>query len=74
MASDTYSEIMDAIVADRLHSGRAGRREPAEGVEDVANKFSGPFERTVLPGVGHFPQREDPDAVTQILIGLFSKA
>jgi len=47
---------------------------PPKASKDVANKFSGPFERMVLPGVGHFPQREDPDAVTQILIGLFSKA
>jgi pimeloyl-ACP methyl ester carboxylesterase len=28
--------------------------------EKVAEKFTGSFERVVLPGVGHFPTREAP--------------
>ena len=41
----------------------------ADGVSSLAtsaNKeafFSGPYERRLLPGVGHFPQREAPDRV-----------
>lgn len=36
-----------------------------------ANKeqyFEGPYERVLLPGVGHFPQREDPWSVARELI------
>ncbi|MBB3659993.1 pimeloyl-ACP methyl ester carboxylesterase [Rhizobium sp. BK650] len=48
-----------------------------QGLEDGVNppaisealheKFSGPFERIALQNVGHFPQREDPDAVAREL-------
>jgi pimeloyl-ACP methyl ester carboxylesterase len=44
---------------------------PPEVSESVAAKFSGPFERIVLPGVGHFPTREAPEAVAARLVGLF---
>jgi len=47
---------------------------PPEASKDVADKFVGPFERIVLPGVGHFPQREDTDAVVRILVSLFGAA
>ena len=30
--------------------------------------FSGRYERALLPGVGHFPQREDPAATTRALL------
>ena len=33
----------------------------------VPAKFSGPFEMVGLPGVGHFPQREAPGAVADLL-------
>jgi pimeloyl-ACP methyl ester carboxylesterase len=33
--------------------------------------FSGRYQRVVLDGVGHFPQREAPAAVAQALIGFF---
>lgn len=36
--------------------------------EKVAEKFSGPFERIVLPGVGHFPTREAPGQVVERLL------
>ena len=35
-------------------------------------KFTGPFATITLPGVGHFPQRERPDAVAQALRRLFT--
>ena len=34
----------------------------------VPAKFDGPFEMVGLPGVGHFPQREAPDAVAALLV------
>lgn len=39
--------------------------------EDIARKFTGPFERIVLPGVGHFPTREAPAAVAKQLLQHF---
>ncbi|BCH67790.1 MULTISPECIES: alpha/beta fold hydrolase [Rhizobium/Agrobacterium group] len=35
--------------------------------ENVHEKFTGAFERILLQNVGHFPQREDPDAVARNL-------
>jgi pimeloyl-ACP methyl ester carboxylesterase len=35
--------------------------------EKVHEKFTGPFERVLLQNVGHFPQREDPEAVAKNL-------
>ena len=43
--------------------GEVDAINPPSTSEKVAAKFTGPFERVVLPGVGHFPQREAPDAV-----------
>jgi pimeloyl-ACP methyl ester carboxylesterase len=46
----------------------------ADGVnfpDSSANKepfFSGRYQRTLLPGVGHFPQREAPQAVAQAVL------
>lgn len=51
--------------------GEADGVNPPEMSEKVAAKFSGPFERVVLPGVGHFPTREAPAAVAARLITLF---
>ncbi len=42
---------------------------PPEAAKSVPNKFTGPFELITLPDVGHFPQREAPDAVANILTG-----
>jgi pimeloyl-ACP methyl ester carboxylesterase len=44
---------------------------PPETSEKVAEKFSGPFERIMLPGVGHFPTREAPAAVAARLVKHF---
>lgn len=44
---------------------------PPSTTEGVAKKFTGPFERVVLPGVGHFPPREAPAEVATKLAMLF---
>ena len=40
----------------------------------VPAKFSGPFEMVGLPGVGHFPQREAPAAVADLLVAFLAGA
>jgi pimeloyl-ACP methyl ester carboxylesterase len=47
---------------------------PPKASERVAEKFTGPFERIVLPGVGHFPTREAPAVVAARLVKHFSPA
>jgi pimeloyl-ACP methyl ester carboxylesterase len=44
---------------------------PPKASEHVAEKFTGPFERIVLSGVGHFPTREAPAAVAPRLVKHF---
>jgi hypothetical protein len=39
--------------------------------EKVALKYSGPFERIVVDGVGHFLPREAPDVVAEHLVRHF---
>ena len=45
---------------------------PPSASKDVPNKFTGPFAFVTLAGVGHFPPRENADAVAQHLIRLFT--
>ncbi len=40
----------------------------------VPAKFSGPFQMVGLPGIGHFPQREAPGAVADLLIPFLAGA
>ena len=40
--------------------------------ENIAKKFTGYFERIVLPGIGHFPTRETPVAVGERLMMHFT--
>ena len=47
---------------------------PPSASASVPEKFSGPFEMVHLPGVGHFPTREAPDAVARHLIRHFPVA
>ena len=51
--------------------GEADGVNPTSASESVPSKFSGPFEMVRLPGVGHFPTREAPDAVAEALLRLF---
>ena len=44
---------------------------PPSASAGVPGKFSGPFELITLPGVGHFPTREAPDAVAEHLLHHF---
>ena len=44
---------------------------PPHVSEEISEKFSGPFERRVLPGVGHFPTREAPEVVAEALVRHF---
>jgi pimeloyl-ACP methyl ester carboxylesterase len=34
--------------------------------------FSGPYQRQLLPGVGHFPQREAPSKVAHAILGFLN--
>lgn len=45
---------------------------PPKVSERVAEKFTGPFERVVLPGIGHFPTREAPADVARRLVRHFT--
>jgi pimeloyl-ACP methyl ester carboxylesterase len=56
-----------------LH-GEVDGVNPPSTARDVAARFSGPFRMVELPGVGHFPQRENPEAVSCHLIELFVEA
>ena len=38
---------------------------PPEISQNVHEKFTGQFERIILQNVGHFPQREDPEAIAR---------
>ena len=40
--------------------------------ERVGAKFAGPFERIVLPGVGHFPSREAPEQTAAHLLSFLT--
>lgn len=43
-----------------------------ESFARVPGKFDGPFRMVGLPGVGHFPQREAPDAVADLLLAFLA--
>ncbi len=45
---------------------------PPSASASVPAKFSGPFAMITLSGVGHFIQREHPDAVARYLVHLFT--
>ena len=55
-----------------LHGDVDGVNPPATA-DGVAGKFTGPFERVTLAGVGHFPQREQPAAVAACLLRLLGR-
>jgi pimeloyl-ACP methyl ester carboxylesterase len=47
---------------------------PPKASEKVSEKFTGPFERIILTGVGHFPTREAPREVAARLVKHFVTA
>ena len=51
--------------------GKSDGVNPPSASKSVPAKFSGPFKLVTLRGVGHFPQREAPEAVARHLITLF---
>lgn len=52
--------------------GEADGVNPLYTGEDVHQKFTGRFDRIVMPGVGHFPSREAPDLLSGYLIQFLS--
>jgi pimeloyl-ACP methyl ester carboxylesterase len=50
-----------------LHGALDGASLPATSANQE-KFFSGRYERQVLPGVGHFPQREAPLKVAQAIL------
>lgn len=52
--------------------GDADGVNPPTTAEDVHAKFAGLFARITMTGVGHFPQRENPQAVVRHLLTLFT--
>jgi pimeloyl-ACP methyl ester carboxylesterase len=43
-----------------------------DSFKTVPDKFDGPFEMVGLPGVGHFPQREAPEAVADLILAFLA--
>ena len=52
--------------------GEADGVNPPAASKDVPDKFSGPFTLVSMPGVGHFPQREAPQATAAALLNLLT--
>jgi pimeloyl-ACP methyl ester carboxylesterase len=48
--------------------GEADGVSPPDSLDQMHEKFSGPFELVILPDVGHFPQREAPEALATHLL------
>ncbi|MGO4377267.1 alpha/beta fold hydrolase [Pseudoduganella sp. RAF53_2] len=51
-----------------LHGTEDGANSPQTS-EHKDHLFSGPYQRILLPGAGHFPQREHPQAVSSAILG-----
>ncbi|WP_241126930.1 alpha/beta fold hydrolase [Novosphingobium terrae] len=65
-------------VASTIHQPTLFIKGDEDGVtcqqsfEAIPSKFSGPFELVGLPGVGHFPTREAPSKITELLLRFLS--
>ena len=53
--------------------GQADGVSPPDDSGQVSKKFTGPFELVTLPGVGHFPQREAPDALAERVLAFLAE-
>jgi pimeloyl-ACP methyl ester carboxylesterase len=45
----------------------------AEVMQDQARYFAGPYRFELVPGSGHFLQREQPQAVTKLVLDWFAR-
>jgi pimeloyl-ACP methyl ester carboxylesterase len=79
-ASDPRSRWLEAKVKAAktlslpaiIVQGEADGVSPVDSLDKIHEKFSGPFELVTLPGVGHFPQREAPDALAAHLLSFLA--
>ncbi len=55
-------------VATLLLHGLADRCELTETTDGAERFFTGPYQRVLLEGVGHFPQRESPEDTAGIIL------
>ena len=53
--------------------GEADGVSPPNALGSVSDKFTGPFELVTLRGVGHFPQREAPEALATHLLPFLAR-
>ena len=70
--SDKVRETETLGIPMLFIQGDADGVNPPETSENIARKFTGPFKRIILPGIGHFPTREAAPEVTQALIAHFT--
>jgi pimeloyl-ACP methyl ester carboxylesterase len=42
-------------------------------MQDQARHFAGPYRFELVPGSGHFLQREQPQAVTELVLDWFTR-
>jgi pimeloyl-ACP methyl ester carboxylesterase len=69
---DKVKETTTLTIPAIYFQGELDGVNPPETSENLAQKFVGPFQRIVLPGVGHFPMREVPGAVADRLVDHFT--
>lgn len=69
---DRVQQTRQLAVPTVFFQGEADGVTPPEMSEGMAGKFSGPFERVMLAGVGHFPTREVPEALARGLVAHFA--
>jgi pimeloyl-ACP methyl ester carboxylesterase len=56
-----------------LHGTEDGANSPQTS-EHKEHLFSAPYHRVLLAGVGHFPQRENPEGVADALLAWLQRA
>lgn len=73
-----YDELQDRMkgiaqlkMPTMVINGGADGCDPPESFEEMEHRFTGPYELLTLEGVGHFPPREAPYAVSKALVRHF---